>query len=237
MNHLTYEIDYLKESFVEILELVKSQLSKSIEALALNNMELAEEVIRNEKRVDALELSLEKSCENIIALFQPVATDLRFVLAIFKSVSDLERIGDHSKFIARLVKDREEQPLKKADLEDYKVAHLFSLVNAIYSDLIGSFESADTHLARATFHKDKEINKLYHKLVSEMKSRMSADKGNPADALDIYSIITRLERSSNLLTNIAEEIIFYLDAEILKHDKKKKKQTHLNPTGDNHPEE
>lgn len=224
MNHLTYEIDYLKESFVEILELVKSQLSKSIEALITNNMELAEEVIRNEKRVDALELSLEKSCENIIALFQPVATDLRFVLAIFKSVSDLERIGDHCKFIARLVKDKEEQPLKKTDLEDYKVEKLFTLVNSIYIDLIASFESANTQMARATFQKDKEINKLYHKQVQEMKSKMASDIENPADALDIYAIITRLERSSNLLTNIAEEIIFYIDAEILKHDKKKKKQ-------------
>jgi phosphate transport system protein len=237
MNHLTYEINYLKESFIEILELVRSQLSKSIESLVLNDMGLAEEVIRNEKRVDALELSLEKSCENIIALFQPVATDMRFVLAIFKSVSDLERIGDHSKFIARLVKDREEQPLKSTELEDFKVKLLFSLVDSIYNDLIGSFESADTHIARTTFQKDKEINKMYHKLVAEMKSGMAAEKNNPADALDIYAIITRLERSSNLLTNIAEEIIFYLDADILKHNKKKKKQAESKSPDGEHSEE
>jgi phosphate transport system protein len=223
MNHLNYEIEYLKESFIELLELGRSQLLRAANCLSGSDLELAEEIMRTEKRVNSLELSIEKTCENIIALFQPVATDLRFVLAIFKSVSDIERIGDHADFIASMIKDRQEDPIPPEVLDAYQVQNLFTQVDAIYCDLISSFESTNTTLARKAFKKDKEINKLYRSLLVNMKKSKGEGVDSINNLVDIYAIIARLERSSNLLTNIAEEIIFYIDAEILKHKKKKKK--------------
>ncbi len=219
MNHLNYEIEYLKESFIELLELARTQLVKSVNALINNDASFAEEVIRTEKRVNALELSIEKSCETIIALFQPVATDLRLVLAIFKSVSDVERIGDHADFISKIARDRHENVINKIIFEKYAVYTIFKLVDEMHVDIVTAFETKNTELARNTFRKDKEINKIYRELIKTMKTD-SAEL--IADLLDIYSVVARIERSSNLLTNIAEEIIFYIDAEIFKHKKKKK---------------
>ena len=100
MAYLDTEISLLNDDILELMYLVKTQLEKGHEALIDYNEELAHEITANEKRVDALELKIDRDCENILALFNPVAVDLRFVLASFKINSDLERLGDHANSIA-----------------------------------------------------------------------------------------------------------------------------------------
>lgn len=223
MNHLTYEIQHLRESFIELLELVKSQLSNSRDCLYNNSIELAEDVVRTEKRVNSLEFSIEKTCENTIALFQPVATDLRFILAVFKSISELERIADHAEFVGKLVIDYHEDPISNEMLDNFGVKVMFNDVIDIHNEIIRAFENKNTAIARTLFKKDKEVNKFYREMVKKMKEQLPTSGPQSVIIFRIYSIIARVERSSNLLTNIAEEIIFYLDAEMLKHKKGKKK--------------
>src|SRR5436189_1086180 len=107
MTHLDIEITRLKQEAVDMFELVITQLSKARAALLNYDKELAREVTFNEKRVNALELKIDKDCENIFALMNPVAIDLRFVLAVLKINSNLERIGDIADGIARYVSESE----------------------------------------------------------------------------------------------------------------------------------
>lgn len=222
MNHLTYELEYLQNLFVEMLELVKSQFTKSITALISQDTDLAEEIIRTELRVNAYELNIEKDCENIIALFQPVATELRYVLAILKSVSELERIGDHAEFFSKILVENPSN-LDKELLEKFKVQEMFMLTIQMYDKIIVSFETKNSENARKVFKVDKELNKVYKKSVIDMKEDLKNQHPKAGEILNVYAIISRLERTGDLLTNIAEEIIFYLDAEILKHKKKRNK--------------
>ncbi len=107
MTHLDIELKRLKEEIIEMFLLVTFQLQKSKEALLSFDKSLAREVNFNEKRVNALELKIDKDCENIFALFNPLAIDLRFVLAVLKINSNLERIGDIADGIARYVAETE----------------------------------------------------------------------------------------------------------------------------------
>lgn len=103
MSNLEIELQALKENLLEMMDLVIHQIVKCKEATLKADVSIAEEVIANEKRINSLELTIDKDCENILALHTPVATDLRFVLAVFKISADLERIGDNAKGISEFV--------------------------------------------------------------------------------------------------------------------------------------
>ncbi|HET6991506.1 MAG TPA: PhoU domain-containing protein, partial [Bacteroidia bacterium] len=105
MSHLDNEIHLLKEELIEMQRTVRSQLTKCKNALIHFDTDLAKEVLANEKRVNALELKIDRDCENILALLNPVAVDLRFILAALKINSNMERIGDNAEGIARYVLD------------------------------------------------------------------------------------------------------------------------------------
>ena len=221
---MAYEIEYLKEIFVEYVELVQSQFEKSILILKENNIELIHEVLRNEKRVDSGELTVEKNCENILALFQPVATELRLVTAILKSVSDLERIGDHAKNIAQLAESRLGNPIQSSLIEQYNVVGLAKKVSEMAEILIEAFEESNSVKASKVFKLDYEINKEYRKILTNLKSDIKENIKFSDDYFDLFHIVVRIERAGNLFSNFAEEIIFYINAENLKHKKKKKEK-------------
>jgi phosphate transport system protein len=221
MSHLIYELSYLNEIFIEMLELVKKQLEKSTFALINHDLDLAEEIVRTEQRVNASEINVEKECENIIALFQPVATDLRYVIAILKSVSELERIGDHAEFVANCILDKQEA-FDAELMKLFSIEKIHALVIQMYDHVIEAFETKNSERARKVFKLDKEINKLYKQSIKDMKTELGNQNPKAPEILTIYAINARFERNGDLLTNIAEEIIFYIDAEMLKHKKKKK---------------
>lgn len=203
---------------VEMFNLVLSQLEKSQQALSEFDKDLAREVRVNEKRVNSFELKLDRDCENIIALFNPVAVDLRFVLASLKMNSNLERIGDIAEGIAQFVlsiKNAPDQNLLKAT----RVMEMFTTANSIVADVRTSFENEDTRLARNVFMKDElldEINIASTSAVAEF-IKNNPDKIN--QSLYMLSTIRKLERVGDQSKNIAEEIIFYVEAKVIKHKK------------------
>ena len=137
MTHLDVELKNLKNDMLEMFELVLSQLNKSKEALFQFDKDLAREVLVNEKRVNGFELKLDRDCENIIALFNPVAVDLRFVLACMKINSNLERIGDIAEGICQFVLnfklDPEKELLEKTRLLEMFETSAISFRNGRYS--------------------------------------------------------------------------------------------------------
>lgn len=196
--------------------LVASQLYKSMNSLKAFDKDLAREVVSNEKRVNSMELNIDRDCENIFALFNPVAIDLRFVLAILKINNNLERIGDIAEGISKFI-IIEREPFDEPLLEKTRFLTMFKAAIQIVQDVLTSFNKEDTKLARGIFEQDEmldEINAEANQIIS------AYIRGNPdktEQALNVLSIIRRLERVGDQSKNIAEEIIFYLEAKVLKH--------------------
>jgi phosphate transport system protein len=223
MTHLDIELQQLKLEVIEMWNLIELQLNKGSEALINLDKDLAREVILNERRVNAYELKIDRECENIIALFNPVAVDLRCVLAVLKINSNLERIGDIAEGISRFVVDTDGNFDKKL-LEITRVTEMYIESITMINDVLIAFDNEDTKLARGVFKKDEIldiINKNANNIITEYI------KNNP-DKIDqslyVLSIIRKLERVGDQVKNIAEEIIFYIEAKVLKHKSKAEKK-------------
>lgn len=223
MTHLDAELRSLKADMLEMFGLVSNQLDKAKIALVRFDKDLAREVIVNEKRVNGFELKLDRDCENVIALFNPVAVDLRFVLACLKINSNLERVGDIAEGIAKFVLDIKLEPEKKL-LEATRIVEMFDVSSGILNDVMAAFDREDTQLARSVFQRDEildEINVNANTAVGDF-IRNTPDRIN--QSLYTLSMIRKLERVGDQCKNIAEEIIFYIEAKVLKHKSIAQKQ-------------
>lgn len=223
MTHLDSELQLLKKDTTEMWSLVIHQLSKSRDALVNFDKDLAVDVDINEKRVNAFELKLDGDCENILALYNPVAVDLRFVLAVLKINYNLERIGDYAQGIALIVKDTA-KPFEHELFEKSKVLEMFDASIGLLKDTLDAFEREDPKLARTVFQKDEFLDEINIKANSTI-SKMICGKTDEQiqNYLNILSVIRRLERVGDQTKNIAEEIIFFIEAKVLKHKGKNKK--------------
>jgi phosphate transport system protein len=216
MTHLDIELKQLKEEALEMFDLVTFQLKKSKTALLNNDKELAREVNFNERRVNALELKIDKDCENIFALFNPLAVDLRFVLAVLKINSNLERIGDIADGIARYVVETPasfDQDL----ITVTQLTEMFDIANSMLTDVRASFEVEDTKLSRGIFKKDDLLDEINAKANHVVEEFIKTHPDKIGQCLHIISTIRKLERTGDQVKNVAEEIIFYIEAKVLKH--------------------
>jgi phosphate transport system protein len=216
MTQIETELQLLKKEVINMWDLVRSQMAKAKSSMLNFDKDLAREVVLKERRVNGAELKIDRDCENIFALLTPVAVDLRFVLAVLKINSNLERIGDIAEGIAKYMLDVD-TPFKRELLEETYVTKMFEESIKILEDTLSAFENEDTILARSVFKKDEyldDINMRANELIEDYL------KKNPADinqALYILSVIRKLERVGDQSKNISEEIIFYLEAKVLKH--------------------
>ena len=221
MNLLETELGELKTELNEMTLLVRGQLEKAISAFYTFDKDLAKEIIKNEKRVNGSELIIDAKCEHILALFNPVAIDLRFVVASLKMVSDLERIGDNAKGIAQFIV-RSEKPFDNNMIEIFRFREMTDTALEMLSILSESFETDNTELARTIFSKDEhldEINVQANKVLTSYVKGMQ-DEEQILQAIYFLSIIRKMERTGDYITNVAEEIIFYVKAKVLKHKRK-----------------
>lgn len=223
MTHLDTELQQLKDNLIEMWTLVKNQLSKAQEALFNNDKDLAREVVLVEKRVNAFELGIDQDCENVFALFNPVAVDLRLVLAIIKINNNLERQGDSAKGIAKLVLEFD-GPFDKNLLEITRLSEMFTENLTMLTELTEAFEKEDGIIARKTFKRDELLDEINDHTIAVVADYVRKNLENTEQALQILSIIRKLERSGDHSKNIAEEIIFYIEAKVLKHKGKDKKK-------------
>jgi phosphate transport system protein len=224
MNLLETELGELKSELIEMTYLCKEQLEKSITAFYTFDKDLAKEVLKNEKRVNGSELKIDSKGEHILALFNPVAIDLRFVVASLKMVSDLERIGDNAKGIAHYI-IQSEKPFDPELIEKIRFKAMTETTLEMLNILSESFETDNTKLARTLFTQDElldEINVAANEIIADYVLNQK-DKEKVLQAIYLLSVIRKTERVGDYVTNIAEEIIFYVKAKVLRHKKKKKK--------------
>jgi phosphate transport system protein len=210
----------LNESGLEMLNLCISQIEKATEAFLNKDCDLAEEVMNNETRVNALDLKIERDCEKFIALYNPVAIDLRFTMAVLKINFDLERIGDHaydiSKYIVEFDKKIEPHLFKTLNF-----AKMYNTIISMFENITVAYEEKDVKTARKVFKKDKILNKINAESFKLIEKEILKDNTIIDQTLLMFAVIKKFERVGDLIKNIAEEIIFHIDAEVIKHKRKK----------------
>lgn len=222
MAKIEGELKMLKEEVKEMWLLVQSQLAKGLTSLQNFDKDLAREVVMIEKRVNSRELKIDRDCEDIFAIYCPVAVDLRFLLAVLKINTNLERVGDIAEGIAKLVIDTKNS-FKPELLASTQVVEMYHEALEIIDQILTAFENEDSVTARGIFKRDEfldEINRKANELITGYL------KDHPEDieqALNLLSIIRRLERIGDQAENIAEEIIFYMEAKVIRHTSRKRK--------------
>lgn len=218
MTQLENEIQRIKLEVVSMWTLVESQLIKSRAALLNFDKDLAMEIVLKEKRVNAFEIKLDRDCEDIFALYCPVAIDLRFLLAVLKINNNLERIGDIAEGIAKYIIEST-TPYDNALLTKTDVIKMYDDSIKILADTRIAFEKEDTILARSIFKRDEVLDVINNNAIDKISDCIREDINVLPEALYIMSIIRKLERVGDQSKNIAEEIIFYIEAKVLKHQK------------------
>jgi phosphate transport system protein len=216
MTQIENEITALKKELVNMWILVQSQLNKAREAMTNFDKDLAREVLVKEKRVNSFELKIDRDVENIFALHCPVAIDLRFLLASLKINTNLERIGDIAAGVAKYVIDSTTN-FNEAALESTSILRMYDEAIAILTDARNAFENEDTALARSIFKRDEVLDVVNRNATNTIAEVIKGDPAMLTEALFMLSIIRKLERIGDQSKNIAEEIIFYVEAKILKH--------------------
>lgn len=219
MDNASYQREILNQAGLDMLNLCLSQIEKATEAFLTNDSDLAEEVINTENRVNALDIKIEKDCEKFIALYNPVAIDLRFIMAIRKINFDLERIADHayniSKYIVDVDKKMPNHLIKAVEFEK-----MYDTISSMFDNVIEAYKTKNVKVARKVFKKDKTVDIINVNSFNIIEEQIKKDQTIIAEALILFSVVKKLERVGDLIKNISEEIIFYIDAEVIKHKQK-----------------
>jgi phosphate transport system protein len=220
MPAIENELQALKDNVLDMLSLVRNQMIKCKEAIHKNDIALAEEVIREEKNVNTQEIAIDRDCENILALYTPVATDLRLVLATLKMTNDLERIGDCAKSIARFLED-ELKTVPKRWLKEFAFEEMLDTLISMLKDMGEALRKEDTKMALKTAKRDEHLNEFNRKAFKTTAALMNENPDDGKTLLQLFSLTRDIERAGDLTKNIAEELVFHIDARVVKHKKGK----------------
>ncbi len=215
------QVQAIRNNVIEMMALAKKQVERSQEAILTFNQEITEEIIATEKKINSLDLKIDSDCEQTLALYNPVADDLRLIISVLNINTFLERIGDNAESIAKFVNDFEQQ--FSPDLfEKLRLKEMFEHCIFMLDVVSDSFEEEDTHLAAKVFKRDKLVDEINDAATRVIADAIRADLENTENYLRLISIVRKIERVGDLVKNIAEETIFYVDAKVLKHKKKKR---------------
>jgi|SRR6185437_734185 len=219
MEHLQAELDSLRSELSQMFTLVLAQVRRAERAFLSNDRPVMKEIASTEKLVNAMELQIDSRSETVLALFTPVAVDLRFVLSALKININLERIGDLADGVGRTVSHIKDG-FDKALLENVGAHKAFKASVEMFESLIQAYEKEDTLLARDIFVKDKVIDDIVNQAITSVEEYAKNNPDHFSDAIQLLSIMKMMERMGDHLKNISEEIIFYAEARVLKHSGK-----------------
>ncbi|GHU79158.1 phosphate transport system regulatory protein PhoU [Bacteroidia bacterium] len=219
MKHTEKELIALKEEVSQMWRLVLSQLEKVKQAFLSNDIELAREVASREKRVNSFELKIDSDCENYIALYNPVAIDLRLVLSLIKISITLERIGDFADGIGKYIIDDGKHPEDDELKENLQIETMFDAVIEMLSDSYAALDLENTRLAGKILAKDETVDEIYRSAIKILAEAIRSKKIEAEAGLKTMLVIRKIERIGDHCSNIVEEIVFYIDAKVLKHSR------------------
>lgn len=218
------ELVLLKKEVDEMWNLVYNQIDRAGEAVLTLDKELAQQVIVRERRVNAFELKIDSDVEDVIALYNPVAVDLRFVLAMLKINTNLERLGDFAEGIARFVIKCDEPALDDELLRKLRLQEMFAQVLSMLEISKNALSQESIELATSVFAKDNLLDDINRDVTTVLTEYLQEHPENLFSCLNLVSVFRKLERAGDHINNMAEEIVFFIDAKVLKHSGKTDEQ-------------
>ena len=214
MTHLETEIQELKVNIIEMWNIVINQISKSQIALKNFDKSIIYNIQVNEKMLNTLELKIDKECESILVLHNPVNVDLKFVLVVLKLNNNLEKIGDYAYSISKLIEDQE-LPFSEKLLKSCKVFEMFEICVNLLTETLDSFEHENKELLKTIFGKEEIIKKINKEASEKVADYMNNTQDEVNMAINTISIIRKLDRTCDNIQNIAEEMVFYFHSKIM----------------------
>jgi phosphate transport system protein len=214
MSHIAKAIDDLKSDLIGLGSRVEKNVREAIEALAQRDIDLAQFVIEGDHFVDDLEVEIEEECLKILALHQPVAIDLRKIIAALKITNDLERIGDLAVNIAERSKFIATRPTPSVAL-DFPL--MCQKTQWMLKNSLDAFVKSDGDLARTVCKADDEVDAINSQMYGQVQGGIRDNVEDMEVLLHLLSISRHLERIADLATNIGEDVIYMIDGEIVRH--------------------
>lgn len=223
MELIETKLDHLQGRVLDMVRLVKSQVQKSKDALLNKDEALADAVILADEEVDEADVKINQNCEQILALFNPVAIDLRVILTSIKISLSLERIGDHAEGICYSFKEIPED-FNLAQLEAFKISEMFETAETMLEDFSQALKNKDLKLAKSIYKKDRFLNKAYAKSVKTAVKLIKQDVAEANTILQLLSVVRKIERMGDLTKNMSLEVIFHLTGKFPNRKPKGKKK-------------
>jgi len=214
LHYWQREIENLKKLVLSLGAIVEEQIQRSIIALVRRDAELANEVITKDREIDSLEIVIEEECLKILALYQPVAKELRFVVAVLKMNNDLERMGDLAANIAKRARFLSKK--EKIDLVS-ELTVIAEKTQTMVKKSLDALVNTDVNLAKEVCAADDEVDKLTKQLLKRTINTIEKHPDRTKDYFSIRSISKNLERIADSATNIAEDVVYLCSGEIIRH--------------------
>jgi phosphate transport system protein len=213
-RHFEQELEQLKSKLLAMSALVESAVYRSITAVVQKDRKLAEEVLQNEARVNRMEIEIDDQAISLLALQQPMASDLRLITAAIKINTDLERMGDLAVNIAKRALSLMDEPVVPHLID---IPHIAALVQNMVRQSLDAFVSKDAELAQSVLSSDDAVDALRNAISHELTSFMQGEPNRIPQAMNLLSIVRHLERVADHATNIAEDVLFYVKGIDVRH--------------------
>jgi len=212
--HLHRDLDRLQRDLVALASLVEAALRNATRSLCQRDARLARQVIAGDPQIDSEEIQIDEECLKILALHQPVAIDLRRIAAAMMVNTDLERIGDLAEEIAERALHLCTQPI--VPIPD-KLYHMAELTTTMVSQCLDGFVQRDTTLAGNVLRLDDEVDRLNKEIIAELIETMKRSPALVPASLSLFSATRHLEQIADHATNIAEEVVYLVEGEVVRH--------------------
>ncbi|MCD6269402.1 MAG: phosphate signaling complex protein PhoU [Deltaproteobacteria bacterium] len=213
-RHLQMELDNLKKELLHIASMVENATEKALVALIERRGELAQEVIDEDDLIDDKEVRIEEECLKILALYQPVANDLRFVITVLKVNNDIERVGDLAVNIAERAIYLSSREMLDVSLD---LPEMISNVMAMLRGSLDALTKKDTDLARRIITMDDDVDEANREIYKVLQHLMSKNPDTIKRAVHLLSASRHLERIADLATNICEDVVYMVEGEVIRH--------------------
>jgi phosphate transport system protein len=211
------ELETIRSRVLEMGGLVESQIRRALEALANGDRALADEVIADDHRVNAMEVAVDGECSQVIVRRQPAANDLRLILAITKTVTDLERIGDEAQKIARMAKSIHERGMEGRSPRSVEIKHASEIVLSMLRRALDAFARLDVVAAMEVIRDDAAIDGEFRSILRQLITYMMEDPRTISTALDIVWVAKAIERMGDHSKNMAEQVIYIVRGTDIRH--------------------
>jgi phosphate transport system protein len=211
------ELDGIRAGLTRMGGLVEEQVRAAMAAFAEDNAELAETIIARDSAVDEMEIAIDEACTNVVARRQPTAIDLRMIMAVSKSVTDLERIGDEAKKIAKAKRKLMDRGVQGPMGNMIAVRQLGERVAQMLHDVLDAFVRVDAEAAARVARQDEEIDRHFKAIFRQLLTYMMEDARTISAAIDVIFIAKSIERIGDHAKNIAEDVIYIARGRDVRH--------------------